>query len=84
MKADYLHNAYARYGRIVHQLTLSEAPRSFEALRQLLGDIAQPGLCCPQNDQLATTYSTIMDPTRRTMHLAAGNPNDTPFETIAL
>lgn len=45
-RADYLQSAYARYGRVEHQLEERRIPQSFDALKQLLSEIAQPGLCC--------------------------------------
>ena len=45
-KTDYLENAYARYGRVQHQLEERGIPRSFETMKQLLSEIAQPGVCC--------------------------------------
>ena len=82
-KADYLENAYARYGRVEHQLEERRIPRSFDTLKQLLSDIAQPGHCCAEG-ALHTAYSTIMNPKQRTLHLAAGNPNEVAFEEFAL
>ena len=84
-KADYLENAYARYGRIEHRLEEARVERSFDGLVALLREVGQPGLCCPAGEgRLATAYSQVMDPVRRTMHLAPGNPNEVPFEEIAL
>ena len=82
-KADYLENAYARYGRIEHQLEERRIPQSFDTLKQLLSDIAQPGHCCAEG-ALHTAYSTIMNPKKGTLHLAAGNPNEVAFEEFSL
>ena len=79
--AGYLENAYARYGRIQHQLEERGIPRSLETMKQLLREIAQPGLCC---QGLHTGYSTIADPAHKTMHVAFGNPNQAEFEPIPL
>lgn len=81
----YLYNAYARYGRLSHQLdgTLSRPDR--EGLQRLLAEIAQPGPFLPKGAcPLETAYATLCDLKNRTMYLAEGNPNSNPFVKLKL
>lgn len=84
-KADYLENAYARYGRIAHQFEWGGVEHTFEGLKTLITEVAQPGLCCPGGEnRIVTAYSQIMDPVQRRMYLCPGNPGALPFEAFAL
>ena len=81
----YLGNAYARYGRIVHQLGEGLAEYSLAGLERLLTDIAQPGLCCPEETTtLRTAYSQVLDLGQRAMHLCPGHPAALPYQLVAL
>jgi predicted choloylglycine hydrolase len=82
---EYLAGAYARYGRLVHQLEANTVSHDVDGLKQLITDVAQPGLCCPGGENtLSTAYSQVMDLANRTMHLCPGNPGQLPHEEISL
>lgn len=81
----YLHSAYARYGRVVHQLAEGLMEHSMAGLQHLLTDIAQPGLCITEEvSKLRTAYSQVTDIRARKMHLAPGHPADTAFQEVSL
>jgi len=81
----YLDSAYARYGRIVHQLDEGLVAHTVGGLEQLLTDIAQPGLCQQEGRRdVRTAYSQVMDLKARKMHVCPGHPGDTPYEEVCL
>lgn len=81
----YLKNAYARYGRINHVLADLNVPRTLDALKQLLIDIAQPGFCVDGNDkQMKTAYTQIMELRSGRMHITPGHPAEHEWETVSL
>jgi hypothetical protein len=62
----YLYNAYARYGRLAHQLDEPEPRPSREGLERLLAEVAQPGPFIPKGAcPLETAYATLCDLKRR-------------------
>ena len=79
-----LDSAYARYGRIAHQLGENIMPHDISGLKRLLIDVAQPGLCQPDTNVLRTAYSQVCDLKARAMHVSAGHPADVPFATVKL
>ena len=81
----YLHNAYARYGRLMHQIGGGFVEHSVAGLKQLMTDVAQPGMCCPAegDDVLNTAYSEVMDLAGGRMHLCPGVPGQVPYEEIS-
>lgn len=79
-----LDSAYARYGRIAHQLGERIMPHNLPSLRQLLIDIAQPGMCQPESNPLQTAYSQVCALEARTMHVTAGHPAQVTFEAVVL
>ena len=80
----YLHNAYARYGRLTHQIGGGFTEHSVEGLKRLMTDVAQPGMCCPAegDDVMNTAYSEVMDLASRKMHFSPGVPGHLPYEEI--
>ena len=83
-ETPYLENAYARYGRIVHLLDEGLTQHSLGGLKQLLTDIAQPGVCTRDNPTLRTAYSHVMDLKARTMHVTPGHPAEVAWKEVAL
>jgi len=80
---DY--NAYARYGRIVHQLMIDPRTHSILGAKALLGDISQPGRYIPEGAfSLQTAYASVFELRARVCHLCAGNPLRERFEAVAL
>jgi hypothetical protein len=82
--AALVRNAYARYGRIMQVVGREEGTPSRDTLQGLLADIAQPGPVCPEEPNLLTAYSHLMDLTTRTMHLWPGHPAQVAPLTITL
>jgi len=81
----YLAGAYARYGRLVHRLEANAVTHDMSGLKQLLTDVAQPGLCSPGGENtLATAYSQAIDLANRKMHICPGNPGQLPYEEVSL
>ena len=81
----YLESAYARYGRMSHGLSSGLVDRSASGLKQLLTDIAQPGLCIPQDHvTLKTAYSQVMELSSGKMHITPGHPAEVTWEEISL
>ena len=81
----YLAGAYARYGRWMHVLQAGSVPHTVDGLKQLMTDVAQPGLCSPGGENtLETAYSQVIDLANRKMHLCPGNPNKLPYEELSL
>ena len=72
---DYLRSAYARYGRLVHRLAGNGlVERSVEGVKQLLTEVAQPGLYDSGCDGLVkTAYSTVLELANGRMHYAPGH-----------
>ena len=82
---EYLAGAYARYGRLVHQLEANAVSHDVKGLKRLLNDVAQPGLCSPGGENtLATAYSQAIDLANCKMHVCPGNPGQLPYEEISL
>jgi hypothetical protein len=54
-------------------------------IQQLLTDIAQPGLCIPQDHvTLQTAYSQVMELATGRMHIRPGHPEDASWQVVAL
>ena len=81
---EYLESAYARYGRIVHQLGEGLMEHSLSGLKQLLADIAQPGLCRTEDPRWLTAYSQVSDLKAGKMYVSPGHPAHAAFEEVAL
>ena len=82
---DYLANAYARYGRIVHQVGEGFMDRTVEGVKLLLTDIAQPGMVCHEpHCTFRTAYAFVVEVRNRKMHLAMGHPAENRFFEIGL
>jgi hypothetical protein len=81
----YLESAYARFGRMSHTLGAVLVERSVSGIQQLLTDIAQPGLCIPQDHvTLQTAYSQVMELATGRMHIRPGHPEDASWQVVAL
>ncbi len=81
----YLESAYARYGRMSHGLGSGLVDRSVSGLKQLLVEIAQPGLCIPEEHvTLKTAYSQVMELTSGRMHITPGHPAEAPWQEVSL
>ena len=81
----YLYNAYARYGRLLHQLAGNPATQSLQGARQLAADVSQPGPHVPEGaSKFETIYAAVMNLRARVVHLCPGNPNRDAFEEISL
>ena len=81
----YLENAYARYGRIVHQIEGGFLPRTVAGVQGLLCDLAQPGPFCPERPRsFHTAYAFVVELAQRRLHLAPGHPARHPFVTMQL
>ena len=84
-EASYLESAYARYGRLAHCLGSRLVERSVSGIKQLLTDIAQPGLCIPtEHVSLKTAYSQVMELSSGRMHLTGGHPSETAWHEVSL
>ena len=81
---EYLQSAYARYGRIVHQLGEGLMEHSVAGLQQLLTEIAQPGLCRTEDPKCRTAYSEVNDLRARRMYVSPGHPADAAYEEVCL
>lgn len=83
VETRYLESAYARYGRIVHRLS-GDVPFSRPMLKELLRDIAQPGLCVTEEvGRVRTAFSQIMEAGNCRMYLCPSHPAEAAYEEIA-
>lgn len=81
----YLESAYARWGRIVHQLGGEHKPRTPEGLRELLTEVASPGICnTGQQERSLTAYTMLVDLAERRVHYTPGHPARNPWESLSL
>ena len=81
----YLQNAYARYGRMVHQVAEGITPRTLDGVKQLILEIAQPGMVCPEEYCFFhTAYAFVVEPQSLKMHLCPGHPAMEEYVAIAL
>jgi hypothetical protein len=79
------YNAYARYGRLAHELLVNPDARSVAGAQQLMRDVAQPSPFVPEGAMsLTTAYATVFDLRGRTCYLSRGNPNQAAFEAFTL
>ena len=84
-QTEYLQSAYARYGRMTHQLTQGLIDHSVEGLKKLLTDIAQPGLCdTGKGGQVKTAYSQVMELASGKMHYTPGHPAESAWQEVSL
>jgi predicted choloylglycine hydrolase len=84
-ETEYLESAYARYGRIVERLEGGHASLTLEGMKELLTEIAQPGICSTGlRGTVKTAYSHICEVGRGRMHLAPGHPSEVPYEEVSL
>ncbi len=82
---QYLGSAYARYGRLSHCLSTGLVDRSVSGIKQLLTDIAQPGLCIAEDYATSkTAYSQILELATGKMHITPGHPAEAPWQVVAL
>ena len=80
----YAANAYARFGRMKHQAD-GDMPRTLEGVKQLLVDVAQPGMVCPAETSMwRTAYAFVIEVRNRKMHLAPGHPAEVDWMEISL
>jgi len=80
-----LGNAYARYGRIAHQLDGGFVERSVGGLKRLIADVTQPGPVCPEEDcYLHTAYANIIETRSRRMHVCPGHPAKAKYMVVSL
>ena len=85
MDARYLQNAYARYGRVVHQVGEGIMDRSVDGVKQLFLEISQPGMVCPEEHCFFhTAYAFVIDVRARKMHLCPGHPAKEEYMEIVL
>jgi hypothetical protein len=81
----YLESAYARYGRMVHQLDQGLTEPTVAGLKTLLRDVAQPGFVVPEaHCVLRTAYAFVAEPASGRMHLCAGHPAEAEFQIVSL
>jgi len=81
----YLGNAYARYGRMAHQLGEGFLPRTLLGAKRLVLDIAQPGLVCHEPQCFfRTAYAFVAELAGRRLHLVPGHPAENPYRTLVL
>lgn len=81
----YLENAYARYGRIMHQVAEGFMSRTLAGVKQLFADIAQPGpICHEPHGAFRTAYTFVIELRHRTMHLCPGHPAENDYMEISL
>ena len=81
----YLGNAYARYGYMMHHLDERDPPRTVDAVKQLLTELAQPGAVCEADHcWFNTVYAWVVELKHGVMHLAPGHPANTPWKVIQL
>ncbi|MDP6357561.1 MAG: C45 family autoproteolytic acyltransferase/hydrolase [Planctomycetota bacterium] len=81
----YLENAYTRYGRMVHQVGEGVMERTLEGVKQLILEISQPGLVCPEEHCFFhTAYSFIVETNSRCMHVCPGHPADNDYFKVRL
>lgn len=84
-QTEYLQSAYARYGRMMHQLTQGLIDHSVEGMKRLLTDIAQPGLCdTGRGGQVKTAYSQVMELASGKMHYTPDHPAESSWQEISL
>jgi len=82
---EYLQSAYARYGRIVHQVGNGQTSRTLDGMKRLLTEVAQPGFCdTGMGGQAKTAYSHISEVANGGMHLAPGHPEEANYEEVPL
>jgi hypothetical protein len=59
-EVEYLQNSYARYGRLLHRLAEVPIARTAAELRQLMTEVAEPGLVVsPKDLSFPTAYTTL-------------------------
>ena len=84
-RPPYLQSAYARYGRLVHQLDWGLAEHSVPGLKALFEDIAQPGLVAPEEYcWIHTAYAFVVELKARRMHLCPGHPSREKYIEVSL
>ena len=82
---SYLQSAYARYGRMVHQVGEGLMPRTVEGVKQLFREVAQPGMVSPaEHCTFRTAYAFVIEAANRKMHLSPGHPAETDCIEVAL
>ena len=83
--AAYQADAYARYGRIAHQVDDYLMPRTVAGVKQLFTEIAQPGMVRPlEHCSFHTAYAFVLELAHRRMHLTPGHPAKHPWLEISL
>jgi len=81
----YLESAYARYGRMAHWLGADLVEPSVSGVKQLLTDIAQPGVCIPvEHVGPRTAYSQVMELSSGRMHITGGHPAEADWREVSL
>jgi len=81
----YLQNAYSRYGRIVHQVGEGFMPPTVDGMKQLIAEIANPGMVCHEPwCSFKTAYASIAELANGKMHICPGHPAEVGFETVSL
>lgn len=85
MEPAYLQNSYARYGRLTHRLGDAPMPRTVDHLKNLMTEVAAPGLCILEQDlKLRTAYTTIFELQHCRTILLDGHPSTAPIREISL
>ncbi len=84
-EVDYLQSAYARFGRVAHVLDSDPAAHRVDGLKQLLREIAQPGMVdTGRNGAALTVFSTIHELRTGLIHYTPGHPADGAWTTCSL
>lgn len=82
--ANYVHNAWLRYGRISYRLADQPIPRTLAAVMDVAREIAQPGDLVGDEPKLHTIYAYVIELRNGIMHLAPGHPAHVDFQTLKL
>lgn len=81
----YLQSAYARYGRLVHQLEGNFVEPSVAGLQDLLAQITQPGLFdTGREGKVKTAYSQVLELKAGVVHYTPGHPAEVAWQSVAL
>ena len=80
-------DSFVRYGRMTRLIASRLEPLEIQELQSALADHADApsGVCChpdersPRAAQWATLFGAILNPARRELHVAEGNPCETPW-----
>jgi len=84
-EAEYLRSAYSRYGRIIHGLQTGDYPLTLEGMKELLTEVAQPGLYTDGlGGRVKTAFTHITEVANGIDHITVGHPAETEFWRVRL